>query len=187
MCLCTDQRAWEWGWITKQNRDSSGAAGEGDRQTEQWIKTYNQHLQIWCWDSFLPAPASLSSGYSSQLLLGSACRPSRGNRSEVYSQRYRPAARSVNQLEPLNSLKEVGSLQTGKAPVGQLKHEFCKHTEWISITGFGNSNRKIKLCFSWEQHLMSNGGQEGATTRCVGGVLWSDWQRGRGAAGYGGQ
>lgn len=35
---------------------------------------------------------------------------------------------------------------------------------------FGDSNRKIKLGFSQELHLMSNEGQEEATTKCVGGV-----------------
>lgn len=39
------------------------------------LNTYNQHLQKWCWDSFPPALAWLSSDWSFPLLLGSACLP----------------------------------------------------------------------------------------------------------------
>lgn len=71
----------------------------------------------------------------------------KGNRSRVYSQRCRPAARSVNQLRPLNSLERLVSSKTGNAPVDRLKHEFYKHTGWISITGFWRKQQENKMMF----------------------------------------
>lgn len=44
-------------------------------QNKACLITHCRHLQRWCLGFFLPAPVSLSSGYSSQLLPGSACRP----------------------------------------------------------------------------------------------------------------
>ena len=144
------------------------------------LKTYNRHLQRWCWGSFLPAPASLSSGCSSQLLLGSACRPGEGNSYWVYSQKCRPVARSVNQLESLKSLKRLVSSKQGMLRQANWNMSSANTQNEYLLQVFGDSNRKIKCCFSREQHLISNEGQEEATTRCVGGdvTIWGWFQMG---------
>ncbi|MEQ2202605.1 hypothetical protein XENOCAPTIV_008272 [Xenoophorus captivus] len=47
-----------------------------------------------------------------------------------FTKRDRPAARSVNQPQPLNILKKLLSSKQGmQQSASCMKHEFCKHTE----------------------------------------------------------
>lgn len=133
MCVYPQTEGCEWGSDWTQHKQSPGPPGEGWWVNRAVNKTYDQRRRRWCWDSFLPAPASLSSGYSSQLLLGSACQPEKG-KIWGFSHRRRPAATSVNQLEPLDCIKSCWVLNT----------ERLKRTERISITGFWRKQQENK-------------------------------------------
>lgn len=138
----------------------------------KYLKTYSLHLQIWCWDSFLPAPELLSSGYFSLLPPGSACQPSRGNKSTVYSKR--KACCQISKSEPFNMLKMLVSSKQGmhRAACWNMSFTNTQKKEY-PLHCFGDSDRKTKYCFSLECHIFKAG--KGRHKVCGWTMSWSSW------------